>query len=491
MFLSSDIQSSQTRTELASITDSIKPTVDSKESSNIQSIDHTIVKEWKKRRTDKQASKIRLHDQAHDLFKFIRTALEAAVGHKELLRFISEIKNFLKDENRMHEIDDCIRWLVLDKAVQDCQLGTEDIGFAAAQTEAAKEIITEERNICIIIIRIIIEISPHLSFINLYTHHTFPKSFPHPERKLLVRKCHFDKVHSRSEKGDFKSTPLHRAAGNGNGKAIKHMIHEGRQFQPDILLQILKLNDPDPKTEKTALSLAAIAEAGDLGGLHALLGYNTGIADMPDTTFKEALEKGRGNVVEVFLQQTGLRNKFATTDYILLAIQPLDHMDEITNQDTDEDANEDALSRERYEKQVEVINTMIKAADQQSRTDEKVVEKIIQLNLEEVWNKNESIFKSDTSGLLHLAVQHQKIGFVKKFLQYDESITTQSHDHYPLWHNNNIMGNSAPIHRVLEDERSQNTQREIRDLIVAATIKSKKVNKMQDLLEIFQLSDGT
>ncbi|PTB45663.1 hypothetical protein M441DRAFT_54706 [Trichoderma asperellum CBS 433.97] len=490
MSLSIDIRSSQTRTELASNTDSVKTTVDQKEPSNIQSVDHTIIKEWKKRRKDEGPSKIRLHDQAYDLFKYLRTALEAAARHEELPRVISEIKIFLKDEKKTHEIDDCIRWLVLDRAVQQCELGADDCGFSAVRTEAAKEDIGNEKNICIIIIRIIIEVSPHLSFINLYTPHTTSKQFPVSEWKPLTRNCHFDKVHSRSEKGNSKSTPLHIAAANGNGKAIKHMIHEGRHFQPDILLHILKLKNPDSTSEKTPLSLAATAQAGDLGGLHALLGFNTGIADKPDTTFTDALKKGRGNVVEVFLQQPERRKKFANTNNILSAIQPLENIDKITNQDTDEDANQDTRSTERRTKQVDVINTLIKAADPQSRTNEKVVEKIIQLDLEEVWSKNESIFKSDTSGLLHLAVQHQKIGFVKKFLQYDdESITTRSHNHYPLWHNNNIMENSMSIRRVLKDEASKVTQREIRDLIVAATIKSKRVNKMQDLLEIFQLSD--
>ncbi|EHK43357.1 hypothetical protein TRIATDRAFT_149048 [Trichoderma atroviride IMI 206040] len=279
---------------------------------------------------------------------------------------------------------------------------------------------------------------------------------------------------------EFQSTPLHRAAGKGNGKAIKHMIHNERGFQPDELLQILKLHDPDQRSGKTALSLAAIAE--NLGALHALLDFDASIADTPDTTFEEALKKGKENVVEAFLQQPELRRKFATTDYILLAIQPLKEINEETVKDE--------KHTERYNKQVEVINALIKAAEgQQSGTDERVIEKIIQLNLESFWSENETIFNSDTSGLLHLAVQHQNVGFVKKFLQYDELVTTQVHDHYPLWHNNNIMENSTSTHRALKDDDSKRIHKEIRNLIVAATIKSKKVRNMQDLVEIFQLSD--
>ncbi|PNP38717.1 hypothetical protein TGAMA5MH_09443 [Trichoderma gamsii] len=201
---------------------------------------------------------------------------------------------------------------------------------------------------------------------------------------------------------------------------------------------------------------------------------------MPDTTFKEALENGKGNVVEVFVQQPELRQKFANADYILLAIEPLKGMNEEKIKDT-----------ERYNQQVEVVNALIKAADQQSITDERVIAKIIQLDLENVWAENETIFKSDTSGLLHLAVQYQKTGFVKKFLQYDELVTAQSHKHYALWHNNNIMEGSTSTHRVLKDEDSKRIQREIRNLLVAAIIKSKHVRKMQDLLEVFQLSDET
>lgn len=85
------------------------------------------------------------------------------------------------------------------------------------------------------------------------------------------------------------------------------MIHNGRYSRPDTLLQILKLTDPNPKSEKNAPSLAAVAESGDLGSLHAVLAFNTNIADTPDTIFKWALGKGRGNFVQVFLEQPELK----------------------------------------------------------------------------------------------------------------------------------------------------------------------------------------
>lgn len=476
---SSDIPSSQTHTEGALTTDATKLTTNSKESADTQSFAQLAIDQWIDT-LENPESKRGLYDEAYDLFKLLRGALEHAIKHERLRSFIPDMKSFLLDEKAEYKLDDCIRWLILDSAVAHCQLGTEDVGLSAVQTEAAEENITGERNICIIIIRIIIEIRPHLSFTRLQTGRVFPRLFPALTQKQLAAECLFKEDHTKEQKNGCSSTPLHKAATKGNGKAIKHMIYCAQHFQPDILLQILKLENPDLSSEKTALSLAALAE--NLGALHVFLNYNTGIADAPDTTFKEALKEGRRDVVEVFLRQPEFKQKLANTDYILLAIQPLEEM----NAKLIEDEN----FTEKYNKQVEVINVMIKAAeDQQRRTDEKVIEKIIQLNLENVWNENEG--KWDMSGLLHLAVQHQNIGFVKKFLQYDELVTSQSHKRYPLWHNNNIVENSTSTRRVLKDDDSARTHREIRNLIVAATIKSKKVSKMQDLFEIFQLSDGT
>ncbi|KAK1252950.1 hypothetical protein MKX08_004137 [Trichoderma sp. CBMAI-0020] len=469
----SDIRGSQARIEPSSNTDtSIESTPDPNESSDDQSVNQKVIQPWMQLQGTSTRFEIRLHDRAYDLFKLLREALEYALKYEQLPKFIQDIRNFFIDENRSYQLDDCIRWLILDSAVQQCPPGIKDVGFSTAQTETSEETITGETNPCIIIIRFIVEVWPHFPFICLDDTRMFPSLFPARVQELLVGKCCFE-AHTPEQKREFPSTPLHRAAGKGNGKAIKHMIHNGQCFQPDDLLQILKLNDPDQRSGKTALSLAAIA--GNLGALHALLGFSTDIADTPDTTFEEALRKGKASIVEVFLQQPDLKEKFVNTDYILLAIQPLGEMS--------------IRKGETYDKQVEVVNALIKAADQQGRIDEKVVEKIIQLNLEDIWSGNETIFKSDTPGLLHLAVQHQQIGFVKKFMQYDELVTAQSHNHYPLWHNNNIMEGSTSTHRVLKDVESKRIHKEIRDLIVTATIKSKEVSKMQDLIEIFQLSD--
>ncbi|UKZ60116.1 uncharacterized protein TrAtP1_001402 [Trichoderma atroviride] len=327
MSLNPDIQSSQTRTKPSSNADtSIESMPDPKESSDDQSVNQKVIKPWMKLRGDIKETEMRLYDQAYELFKLLREALEYALKHEQLPSFIIDITDFFIDENREYRLDDCIRWLILNNAVQRCPLGIEDVGVSAVQTETVEETITGEKNSYIIIIRIITELWPHFPFICLDNSRTFHRLFPETADKLLVGECYFRDSHTKEQMREFPSTPLHRAAGKGNGKVIKYMIHSGRRFQPDDLLQILKLHDPDQRSGKTALSLAAIAE--NLGALHALLDFDASIADTPDTTFEEALKKGKENVVEAFLQQPELRRKFATTDYILLAIQPLKEINE-------------------------------------------------------------------------------------------------------------------------------------------------------------------
>lgn len=73
------------------------------------------------------------------------------------------------------------------------------------------------------------------------------------------------------------------------------------------------------------------------------------------------------------------------------------------------------------------------------------------------------------------------------FLEYyPHLIETKRDGKYPLWYNNYEAENKR---RNFNGPHEDN--KKIRDMIVTATIKSKKVDKMEGLLEIFQMSGGT
>ncbi|KAL9120736.1 MAG: hypothetical protein Q9187_002706 [Circinaria calcarea] len=437
-----------------------------------------VVKDnWKKCREKNSFKKELYDDVVSDLYKPIRGALETAIGGEQERRTktISGIKDFLKDEKKQNEIDDCIRWVILFKAVEDTSLGNaEEKGEEAVAKEAAKEGIDSERNANILITRIIIEIASHLAFDNPYRHCESALAW---KKDKITSRCKYPKIH-RQHKAVMKTTPFHEAAGNGNGKAVKHMIYlgahlaadeSGKPLQRESLLRVLRLPNPDPQSKKTALWLAANAEEGDLGALKALLNFDTGIADPSDGTFEDALKEGRADVVNAFLQPEKLRKVFITSKHIIQAMDPLSNA---------------APNSKTRQQRVDVINTLISQATTNDVINDQVVKRIVELNLKDVWAKKSPDIKLNTSGLLHLAVQHQNIDFVEMFLRdYPDSITEKKNDNYPLWHNNKILIESKISDRKTKEWREKD---KIRDMIVTATIKSKKIDKMQDLLQIFQ-----
>ncbi|KAL8943001.1 MAG: hypothetical protein Q9211_001150 [Gyalolechia sp. 1 TL-2023] len=436
----------------------------------------SIQETWKKCRGKGDNFKKDLPEEVMSyLYIKIKQTLEAAIeGEPEHLEnLVSGIKDFLEDEKKQHQIDDCIRWLILFKAM-DC---APEVGEEAVVREAAEESIDSEKDANILITRIIIEIAPDLAFDNPYR--PSKKALPwKPEN--IKRRCKYPNVHEKHKATNLKSTPFHRAASNGNGKAVKHMIYRGSLFPPagsdkpvqhESLLQVLRLPDPDPHSEKTALWLAAGAEAEAPGALKALLKYDAiGITVPSDGTFENALRRGSTNIVNAFLQSEGLGKLIIKSEHIIEGINTLSK------------AGSDAR-----ENQANIVNTLVSCATTGEVINDHVIDRIIQLDLKEVWEKKSPEITLDTSRLLHAAVQHQNAGFVEMFLRdYPNSITEKKDNHYPLWHNNQISTAS-------EDGDGKSTKwskkDEIRNMIVTATIRHKKIDKMQDLLQIFEDSD--
>ncbi|KAI0849800.1 hypothetical protein F5Y00DRAFT_234886 [Daldinia vernicosa] len=262
----------------------------------------------------------------------------------------------------------------------------------------------------------------------------------------------------------------------------------------------MRWTDPSSKHKETALRLAADAEDGDkLGALYALLDFDTRLAGPPDNTFQCALEDGKINVVNAFFKYEKLREQFATSKNVVQAMgrvkkgslkQKKQEPGRLKKRPTNLESDNDSYQQ--------IVRSLIGCT---TTFDEQVVEKIIELDLEEAWEKLPVDMKKHetpkTRGLLHLAVRHQNLGFVEKFLRlYPNSVTFQAdlpaaergsaqrESCYPLWHNNKAIVNSEVKDRNTEDSPDKI---KIRNAIVTATIKG--VGKMQRLSEIFQDSN--
>ena len=444
------------------------------------SIDPSVVKvqdKWKKYR-DKEGSFKNdfLDDVGAYLYKPIRKALETAVKGEEeqRLRVVSAIRDFLKDGEKKHQIDDCLRWLILFKTVEKVH-AEKMVEDAAVKAD-------------ILITQIIVEIASYLAFDNPYRPSKAAQAL---KTHSIKDRCKYPRVHGQHKDLYVKTSPFHMAASQGNYKAVKLMYDNatddsGEPLEKDLLLHVLQSPAPEPSDQKSALWLAAVSSGG-LGALKVLLELDPRIADHPDGTFEHALKEGKENVVNEFLQVPELRKVLITSEHIIQAIDCLS------------DVKVDAGAHPRRK---DVVNTLIGHATTDDVINDQVVDKIIQLDLKDTWTKIIQLdlkdawwtkkspgFKLKTSRLLHLAVQHQNTEFVKMFLQdYPHSITHKENSKYPLWHNNKILtgskwGDRMSTERLVKDK--------IRDMIVTATIKNKQIDKMQDLVRIFQDSGRT
>jgi hypothetical protein len=99
-------------------------------------------------------------------------------------------------------------------------------------------------------------------------------------------------------------------------------------------------------------------------------------------SFEYALDYGRVAVVNAFLESERLRNVFVTSTHILRALTKLSDLD-CKNQRGG--ANRDSS----LQRQEAVVNTLIGWAQTGEVITEQVAEKIVQLDLKDIWGKED------------------------------------------------------------------------------------------------------
>ncbi|KAE8356849.1 hypothetical protein BDV28DRAFT_144762 [Aspergillus coremiiformis] len=375
-----------------------------------------------------------------------------------------EVVEFLNGEGNITKLDDCVRWRLLYAAVE-CQQGTGDT------------------------VQQILSISPHLSFVNLWKDSS---------KSEAVHRCQ-DKLHSKKD-GFAPSTPFHRAAYHGKVEDLRCFLHYGELLcdeqqkksvpdrlswfpgatpereSRDILLEIITRKDTGP-FKRTALELAQLRAYEDkdeknnprLVVVEELLNFDSRIA-LHDGAFHEALKDGYLELVNIFLDNRDLKKHFATRKNIIHVIEKME----------DDDKDSDRFK---------IAGRLIASAGCKDVVNEEVIEKIIERNLVSFWEENVNHLELDSKGLLHIAVLHQNVNFVRLFLhRFPKSVSekfamARSPEHvcYPLWYNNKVRRGDRWDNR----ERSR-AQADIRDAIVNDTIR--QIPRMQYLSDIFRLS---
>ncbi|KAL6697342.1 hypothetical protein J3F84DRAFT_368680 [Trichoderma pleuroticola] len=444
---------------------------------------HPILQQWEKLRDPDFFPPNYLHMRGFLLYDAIAPFIDKHIqdnkrsGQNGSSQIQVLIKRFLGGIEEEYEIDDCIRWFILYKAVTLCK-PIEVLEKNDKATAKTKKLIDPE-GVALWIIDAILEISPYLAFDNLQR-----GNVNLVWRKYGKVKCKFEKQHEDFKPEDsLKTVPLLEAAKCGSdssASAIKLMIKHGNRLpiagSPETsenqpLVEILRQKSSDRLSPKSALQLAVEAGEGGLETVKALLNYSAQIADTNDGAFKYAVKEGYFSIVDTFLEKDELRSSCVTEENIVQAI-------DFYGEDT---SNEQIRSNRLH-----VVSTLFSHASMSGTITDEVIGKIIKHNLKSVWEKKsfsgENLYPPK---LLHLAVLHQNAEFVEMLLcEYPDSVANQSDGHYPLWYNNS---RSATLTDSLEKETNQ----VIRDKIVTAMIKSKAVDKMQELLRIFQQSNET
>ncbi|KAL7792820.1 hypothetical protein V8C43DRAFT_315334 [Trichoderma afarasin] len=320
------------------------------------------------------------------------------------------------------------------------------------------------------IIHIILDIAPRLSF----EHPQTPSDdIPGWSLKSVIQRCKVN--HSFS--GNKRTTPFHSAAEHGRSEIVAHMLSRGDSLlstaggslDPQNFLKILQKSRPGHEDDLSALGLSAMSGNG-LETVKILLEYNPKIAISPtDETFETSLKRGRVHIVDAFFKYDDLQKEFITAKNIL---STLDYLNKNTPEQGD--------PPESYMK---IVCTLISHAPTKEEITDKVVKRIIQLNLRRVWESRNRNIELEISGFLHIAVQCQNTEFVKMFMdEYPESVFLPINKKYALWHNNRLASEQC---RSIEDLQSE-ANRNIREMLVNRIIKGKPALKMQRLLEIFR-----
>lgn len=438
---------------------------------------------------------------------------------------IDDITKFLYDEPNRN-IDSCVRWAILH--------------CAAAQSIEEGE--SPERNAPALLVQAIAGREGHLAFEVLNSESTSTLQEECKARRKDPDNASAGPDHSRFGK-DLKENPFFQAVhASRNAAATKSMLDSLKQYcseqvklrpakRRSLLRKTTSCQDANTKTQEesdeshelllivlqkrftivnnayTALQLASDNEAEKhrkLGVLKELLGCH-GIADNDDT-FDEAMKDGRVEVVKVILSQKGLSDKFVTSENIIKA------MDNIGETSSSNSGKEDDIRVRR----LAVLYELLKKSDDQNGKhrrvfNSQVAQKIIELNLEDAWNMRPDNAELRDTCLLHIAVYHQHVNFVERFLEdYPASVSRKAlvpgtkmakrhnnknsrdntgeeqrdqQGYYPLWYNRKKWDEGNWV-----DRKKPGPDESIRRLLVEATIR--QVDKMQRLSGLFREAEG-
>lgn len=434
---------------------------------------------------------------------------------KNIARFL-----FGKGKSSGEGIDNCIRWAIL---------------YDAAKREpAADSAESHESNAPTSLVGIILDQEKGLAFETL------------GPRAKLVEDCkcrgksHGSEGidHSKLEKEGFKGSPFHNAVKSAaNAGAIKSMIDHMRLYCQDqarlpkdqrrrfpfwtspssdnpeeLLLKALQEPVKGYDSKVTVLWPASTNDLETKGQLEtlAVLLQHPGITQVNyDKTFEKAMLGGRVRVVEAFLGNQELRNKYANSENIIKAMDS-------TNQDSIQEYEDDVGHFQDIERRRrDIVNLLLECIDEYDPRsnifDNAVAQKIIELNLVDAWEKrprkiNQVTGALDETNLLHSAVYHQRLDFVRMFIDtFSSSVAkkalvpnterprtdngnaaVKAEGHYPLWYNRKVFEGSEWVDRPKD---KTGVQQKIRNELVLATIR--QVEKMQRLSGIFRESEGT
>ncbi|KAL7928975.1 hypothetical protein V8C35DRAFT_325486 [Trichoderma chlorosporum] len=383
----------------------------------------------------------------------------ADIIYVSLLR-LQRIESLVAQDDKELQIDDCIRWWILLKAVEEMEEDAED-------EDKVNETVGAEKDTNLLIIYIITKIAPYLAF-EVYK----VSGWIFHDGKLHDKEDRCKFPHSHQTEGT--KSPFQLATDYGHSKAVRHMIGHGSTFSwndsdespHDTFVQILR--QPYLASGYRGHSALRIAVDNEKYGFHVvkvLLDFDPDIAAPPDTTFDYALENSRMDILNIYLQYDLLKEMYITRKRILRAM----------------DLCAAWHSKVSLDVRVVVVFSLIKNMPSGISMGYDIIEKMIQLRFRRLWAIVRGLVSElNTGRFLHLAVSHQSVEFVDIFLrEYPDSVTYQWEGKYPLWHNNNL-----PMEQL--DKEDALTRESIRDMLASAMIK--KIPTISDILDIFQMS---
>ncbi|KAK0640567.1 hypothetical protein B0T16DRAFT_460740 [Cercophora newfieldiana] len=533
---------------------------------------------WIESQKDSNSSTARPFLATDPLFTSMMDEVKKAImtGDDTRKVVVRDLDSFLYDvEKHKGTVDSCIRWMILYHAAEKLPVAPPDSILESFEDEALREVvkIIAEREP-----HLSFE-DPNHDWRNVGS-----KALKHTIKGQCKKKDHWnvDKkrttpFHRAASQGNFivipvmiSSLKLHCEKLANVEPLKRHPLFRPPHKDPPIQLITHVLSSEEYERRSTALKLVtwdAVVTPAMLKTLTELLEYPE-IAFDPDTTFTDSLSAGKVNVVEEFLKKPKLAQKFVTAENIIKAldarprVHPIEmdssssagdaeeydhdaptgarpgsppswhgeapsHRRELGDgdsaKDDDEDIEGDGQPPDQQENVVdgptEILRILLRYAEKDDYTPG-VIHKIVQLDAMDIWEMV-SDQELDTSWLLHLAVSHHNLQFVKHFIKkYPESVISkaQVHDplwphavlkpppkttgvgndaasqnteeestekHYPLWYNNSIRKPSSGWTKRTADDPEPHAG--IRRELVMETIK--RTETMQKLLEILEGSE--